>query len=155
MTRRTNTDRTDAVAEQLTDLLDLISRVFNGADQGNAHYLHDKLGSLTRAAANAHGALSENGRTAPRFENCEWNPSLTIDPVRLRALLTRSGSDYRAGRALYPIGGDQGAAVAKATLDQAAAALEFGTPAALGLTAEQASAVAQWLRDRAPKRVTR
>ncbi|MCK2242176.1 MULTISPECIES: hypothetical protein [unclassified Crossiella] len=151
---RTRQDITDLLAEDLLGLLDYTSRVFNAADEGNGHYLHDKARALLLAARRVYDRLSTGDRPDNPTEAREFHETATFDPVRLRALLTDQGRFHRAGRALYPLGGDTSAAAAQHALERAALDLQFGGPDTAGLTSAQACAVAKWLREQAPKRVT-
>jgi len=138
----TRKDVTRLVAEDLVAVLDFVSRVCTAADGGNLHYLQDKAGELVLAAQRLQQHLP--ARQLDR---------LLVDPARLRRLVTRDGRHYRAGRALYPQGGSQEHAGRTDALRQAAAVIALpavgGVSDELGLTREQADAVAAWLLTRA------
>ncbi|MGO1049814.1 hypothetical protein [Crossiella sp. CA198] len=155
MTRTRPTDITDLLAEDLVRLLDYLSRVLGAADDGNLHYLHDKAHGLAGAARQVYDQLSTDQRPNHPEDFRRLDETQTFNPVRLRTLLTTQARFYRAGRALYPVGGDINAATAKHALDRAALDLEFGAPDAAGLTPDQVYAVAQWLREQAPKEARR
>lgn len=144
------TDITPILAEDMTSVLDYLSRVIGAADNGSPNYMHDKAGQLALAAERLHRHMSDLSATPePPYRH---DPSRTFAPARLRALIARDARHYVAGRALYPHGGDPIVAARRAALESAATDMRYGTPA--GLTPAQADAVAAWLLARAEREAT-
>jgi alpha-D-ribose 1-methylphosphonate 5-triphosphate synthase subunit PhnG len=84
------------IAEDMTSVLDYVSRVKRGIDGGEWHYVLDKAAELARAAqrlSDAAGYEIEERRAKPRQAA---RPKAIIDAI------TRYARHYVAGRALYP-----------------------------------------------------
>jgi hypothetical protein len=91
------------IAEDFVAVLDYLSRVMQGLDEGHWHYAREKTAALAEAAERLFDRLSAE----PRRSGDTW-PALArvhADPVRLRAVIAQYGRHYAAGRALYPAGG--------------------------------------------------
>lgn len=99
------TDRTQQIAEDITSILDYLSRVLQGAEEGNIHYLHDKAGQLANAARRLQldlSAIPEKDEYTLRVDR-----SVTVNPSRLQQLVCRYARHYRVGRALFPLTPEQ------------------------------------------------
>jgi hypothetical protein len=84
------------IAEDMTAILDYLSRLIQGVDDGDWHYVYDKAGELACAAQrlkDAAGYEIDHRRTRP----CE-----AARPQTINAAITRDARRYLAGRALYP-----------------------------------------------------
>lgn len=82
------------IAEDMTSVLDFLSRLQGAIDDGNWHFAHDKAGQLVRAAKQLEAALGyEVDRK--RSEPAARGKTVT-------AAIRRYARHYRAGRALYP-----------------------------------------------------
>lgn len=84
------------LAEDMTAILDYVSRVKQGVDGGEWHYVLDKAGELARAAkrlSDAAGYEIDHRREKPRE---------AARPATVVAAVTREARHYSAGRALYP-----------------------------------------------------
>ncbi|MFF5988109.1 hypothetical protein [Prauserella flavalba] len=102
--RRPKIDKSEHIAEELTSVLDFLSRVMQALDEGNVHYLWDKSFHLARVARRLHGAVCEApepGQPAAAVLG-DLNRKVTFDPARVRRLIEHNARHYRAGRALYP-----------------------------------------------------
>jgi hypothetical protein len=100
MTAHRLTRDEELIAGGFVALLDYLSRVMQGLDDGHWHYAREKTDELRRAADRLVDRLSAEpcaGRTT-------WPPlrRLDVDPARLRAAITDLAGYYAAGRALYP-----------------------------------------------------
>lgn len=133
------TDITQLLAEDMTAVLDFLSRLMGATEDGGSAYLHDKSRQLARATERLHEHLS----TRPGME---WDQNKRFSPTKLTTLIARDARHYAAGRALYPRGGDVRAAERRAALEAAANAVPLED---LDLSPEQNRAVSQWLLARA------
>jgi hypothetical protein len=136
-------DITELLAEDITAVLDYLSRVIGATDDGGSHYLHEKAAQLARATQRLHEHLSARSQPGTPIE---WDRDKRFSPTKLNALVARDARHYAAGRALYPAGGDVRVAERRAALEAAANALPL---ADLDLTPAQHHAVTQWLLARA------
>jgi hypothetical protein len=128
------------IAEDMTSILDFLSRIQQGLDEGNWHYARDKIYEFVRAVERLGVALEvELGerRTAARSR-----------PKFVKAAITEFARHYRAGRALYPVGGDPVAAGVRAAIERAAAGLQYNPPE--GLSRQDADRLATALRQHRP-----
>jgi hypothetical protein len=154
--RPKTTDITSQLAEDMTSILDYLSRLVGAADMGNSDYVHEKASQLARATRILCSRLSKRPLPADPAESIEvgdWHdPDKQFDPARLRALIARDARHYAAGRALYPVGGDAAAAAVRRALESAANAIRFDP--ATGFTPTQADVIAQWLLERAEQEVS-
>lgn len=82
------------IAEDMTAILDYVSRVKQGVDDGEWHYVFDKAGELARAAQRLQNAAEYEIDRKPR------DPAAR--PKAIVATVTREARHYVAGRALYP-----------------------------------------------------
>lgn len=124
------------IAEDMTSVLDFLSRIQQGLEQGNWHYVRDKIPDLVRAAERLSAAVNyelEETRAARRAR-----PEVVTDAIRLFARY------YHAGRALYPVHRNQDAATARVLLDLAARDLQMRPPH--GVSLAEADRVAEILR---------
>ncbi|PXY33535.1 hypothetical protein BAY59_10655 [Prauserella coralliicola] len=99
MTKR-KTDVSERLAEDIVSVLDYLSRVLQGAEEGNLYYLHDKAGGLERAARRLYMTLSGPNDAFP--DPLEVDRSITFHPTRVQKLVACDARHYRVGRALYP-----------------------------------------------------
>ncbi|TCO57191.1 hypothetical protein [Actinocrispum wychmicini] len=152
MTKREREDITQRLAEDITSILDYLSRMLGAADDGSPNYMHDKAYQLTTSVWRLYRRMSGRSRWSKTLEPLRQDPTQVFDPARLRQLVTRQAQHYRAGRALYPAGGDHQAAARRAALESAATALRFGGPK--GLDPAVADAIAGWLLARAEREGT-
>jgi hypothetical protein len=84
------------IAEDMTAVLDYVSRVKQGIDGGDWHYVLDKAVGLAKVAqqlADAAGYEIDHRRTKPRE---------AARPDAIVVIITRDARHYAAGRALYP-----------------------------------------------------
>lgn len=82
------------IAEDMTSVLDFLSRLQGAIEDGNWHYAHDKAGELVRAAKQLETALGyevDRKRSEPAARG-KW----------VTRAICRYARHYRAGRALYP-----------------------------------------------------
>jgi hypothetical protein len=82
------------IAEDMTSVLDFVSRVKQGVDEGNWHYVFDKAGELARAA--------QRLKDAAEYEIDRKPKDPPARPKAIVATVTRDARHYVAGRALYP-----------------------------------------------------
>lgn len=82
------------IAEDMTAILDYLSRVKQGVDGGEWHYVFDKAGELARAAQRLQAAAEYEIDRKPK------DPAAR--PKAIVATVTRGARHYAAGRALYP-----------------------------------------------------
>lgn len=82
------------IAEDMTSVLDYVSRVKQGVDTGEWHYVLDKAHELARAA--------ERLRAAAEYEIDRGPGDPAARPKAIVATVTRDARHYVAGRALYP-----------------------------------------------------
>jgi hypothetical protein len=112
-------DAETRIAEDMTGILDFLSRIQQGIEQGNWRYVQDKIPDLVRNAEKlrvaADAALEE--RHAAR----KPRPNFVI------AAISEFARHYRAGRALYPTLLDQDAPTRRRLLERAARDI-VGTP---------------------------
>lgn len=143
------TDITQQLAEDMTSILDYLSRVIGAAEDGNHHYMHDKAAGLARAAWRLYARMSESAAAAGPGEALRHDPSRRFDPARLRKLITREARHYRAGRALYPADNNAIAAARRSALEAAATDVRFGGPK--DVPPAVADVIAGWLLARAER----
>lgn len=96
------------IAEDMTSVLDFLSRLQGAIDDGSWNYAHDKAGGLVRAAKQLEAALGyevDRKRTEPAARG-KW----------VTAAIRRYARHYRAGRALYPAPPDPAAEDRKAKI---------------------------------------
>jgi hypothetical protein len=88
------------IAGGFVALLDYLSRVMQGLDEGRWDYARAETDELRRAADRFIDRLSAE----PCRGRATWPPlrRLDVDPDRLRAAITDLAGYYAAGRALYP-----------------------------------------------------
>lgn len=146
MTRRRK-DITALLADDITSILDYLSRMLGAAEDGSPHYMHDKARELGYAALRTHRHMSEDPLPEHQLEPGRFDGNQTFNPAKLRELVTEYARHYRAGRALYPTGGDHQTAGRRAALQAAATAIQIDGPE--GLDPATANAVASWLLARA------
>jgi hypothetical protein len=88
------TDRETQLAEDMTRVLDWLSRVIHGLDTGNLRYAEEKAAALIERVEqldmHLQAAVNHAGREA------------AVRPDKLRAAITEFARHYAAGRALYP-----------------------------------------------------
>lgn len=82
------------IAEDMTSILDFLSRLQGAIEDGNWHYAHDKTGQLVRAAKQLEAALGYE------VDRKRTDPAARGEAVT--AAISRYARHYRAGRALYP-----------------------------------------------------
>jgi hypothetical protein len=96
------------IAEDMTSVLDFLSRLQGAIDDGNWRYAYDKAGQLERAAKQLHAALGyevDRKRSEPAARG-KW----------VTAAIRRFARHYAAGRALYPTRPDPAAEDRKAKI---------------------------------------
>src|SRR5207244_1766374 len=93
---------TQHIAEDMTSILEFLSRVMQAVEEGNANYLHDKAGQLARAARRLQADVSKHPLPEDPNEHPARDRTKRFDPARVQRLIEQSASHYRAGRALYP-----------------------------------------------------
>jgi hypothetical protein len=108
------------LAEDMTSVLDFVSRVQDALDAGNWHYLFDKAGQLARAAGNL--------QNAARYEIDErqLKPSTAARPAAITAAVQSYSQHYRAGRLLYSTPEDPARADRQAATEAAVARVMDG-----------------------------
>lgn len=149
MSRPKKTDITQMVAEDLTSILDFLSRVIGAADDGSHHYMHDKAAELARAARRLYVHMSVPDPEAGPAEPLRHDESKRFDPARLRRFITIYARHYRAGRALYPADNSAEVAARRSALESAASDLRFGGPK--DVPPAVADVIAGWLLARAER----
>ena len=125
------------IAEETTSVLDYLSRVQSALEEGSWRYAWEKSLDLHRVAGRLAKVLE--------FELEEKRASKRARPRFVIAAIAQFARHYRAGRALFPRGGDPAAAAVRAALDSTAASIEFNPPE--GLTPQVAQLVATALRN--------
>lgn len=96
------------IAEDMTSVLDFLSRLQGAIDDGNWHYAHDKAGQLVRVAQQLEAALGyEVDRK--RSEPAARGKTVT-------AAIRHYARHYAAGRALYPVPPDPAGEARKAQI---------------------------------------
>lgn len=96
------------IAEDMTSVLDFLSRLQGAIDDGNWHYAHDKASQLVRAAQQLEAALGyevDRKRSEPTARG-KW----------VTATIRRLAQHYSAGRALYPAPPDPAGEARKAQI---------------------------------------
>jgi hypothetical protein len=83
------------IAEDMIEILDYVSRVKQGVDGGEWHYVLDKAGELARAA--------EHLKKAAEYEIDRKPRDPAARPKAIVATITSGARHYVAGRALYPV----------------------------------------------------
>lgn len=141
-------DVTEALAGDLTSVLDFLSRVVKAGDQGNLPYMHEKAAQLMHAARALLARISEHPLPTNVNRPVRYAEDNRFDPERLRALIARGAHHYLAGRLLYPKVGSPYGSPEQRALTAAAADLVEAGHSETGLTVEQATSVANWLRAR-------
>jgi hypothetical protein len=110
--RRQLRDTETRIAEDMTSILDFLSRIQQGIEQGNWHYVQDKIPDLVRSAERlrvaADAALDESQSA------CKPRPNFVI------AAISEFARHYRAGRVLYPTLLDHDAPTRRRLLERAA-----------------------------------
>lgn len=149
MSRPKQTDITQMLAEDLTRVLDYLSRMLGAADDGNHNYMHDKADGLARAARSLYVHMSERDPEAGPAEPLRHDADKRFDPARLRKLMIREARHYRAGRALYPSDNSLEVAARRSALEAAANDLRFGGPK--DVAPAVADVIAGWLLARAER----
>jgi hypothetical protein len=96
------------IAEDMTSVLDFLSRLQGAINDGNWHYAHDKAGQLVGAAKQLEAAL---GHEVDRKRS---DPAAR--PKAVAAAIRRYARHYSAGRALYPAPPDPAAEDRKAKI---------------------------------------
>lgn len=84
------------IAEDMTSILDYLSRLMQGINNGDWHYVYDKANELARTAhlpKDAAGYEIEHQQTKPRE---------TARPQAIIATITRDARHHITGRTLYP-----------------------------------------------------
>lgn len=99
---RPKTDISERLAEDIVSVIDYLSRVLQGAEEGQQHYLWEKSFHLARVARRLHGTLSELPLPEDASASGEPDHSVRFNPARVQKLVERGAQHYRAGRALYP-----------------------------------------------------
>lgn len=84
------------LAEDMTAVLDYVSRVKQALDAGEWHYLFDKAGQLARAADELKIAAGYE------IDERQLRPSTAARPEAITAAVQRDARHYTAGRLLYP-----------------------------------------------------
>lgn len=84
------------IAEDMVTVLDYISRVKQGVDGGEWHYVLDKAAELARAAQRLSDAAGYE------IEERQAKPRQAARPSVVTAAVTTWSRHYSAGRALYP-----------------------------------------------------
>jgi hypothetical protein len=82
------------IAEDMTSVLDFLSRLQGAIDDGNWRYAHDKASQLMRAAEQLHTALG--------YEIDRKHSGPAARGKAVTAAIRHYARHYRAGRALYP-----------------------------------------------------
>ena len=103
MTTHRLTRDEELIAGGFVALLDYLSRLMQGLDEGRWDYARARTDELRRAADRLVDRLS----AGPCAGRATWPPlrRLDVDPDRLRAAITDLAGYYAAGRALYPTAG--------------------------------------------------
>lgn len=84
------------IAEDMASVLDYVSRVKQGVDGGEWHYVLDKAAELARAAKRLSDAAGYE------IEERKAKPTQAARPAVIIAAVTTWARHYVAGRALYP-----------------------------------------------------
>lgn len=108
------------IAEDMTSILDYVSRVKQGVDTGEWHYVLDKAAELARAA--------ERLRAAAEYEIDRKPREPAARPKAIVATITRYARHYAAGRALYPAPPDPAGEKRRAHIASAVAEILDGRP---------------------------
>lgn len=124
------------IAEEMTSVLDFLSRIQQGLEQGNWHYVEDKIHHLVRAAERLSAAVG--------YELEETRAARRARPEAITAAIRQFARHYHAGRALYPVDRNQDAATTRVLLDLAARDLQAHPPHGVSLV--EADRVAEILR---------
>lgn len=124
------------IAEDMTSVLDFLSRIRQGLDEGNWHYARDKIYEFVRAAERLGAALDA--------ELGERRPAHRARPRFVHTAIAQFARHYWAGRVLYPLGGDPVAAQVRTTIEQTAIALQLNPPD--GISPQDAAVLAAALR---------
>ena len=85
------------IAEDMVTVLDYVSRVKQGVDGGEWHYVLDKAAELARAAQRLSDAAGYE------IEERQTKPRQAARPAVVKAAVTTWARHYSAGRALYPV----------------------------------------------------
>lgn len=111
------------LAEDMTSVLDFVSRLQDAIDAGDWHYLFDKAGQLARAADQLKVAAGYE------IDERQLKPSQAARPAAIAAAVRSYARHYRAGRLLYPEPDDSARAeLQTATAAAVLRALDGGQP---------------------------
>jgi hypothetical protein len=123
--RRQLRDSETRIAEDMTGVLDFLSRIQQGIEQGNWRYVQDKIPDLVRNA--------ERLSTATEGAREEKHAARKPRPNFVIAAISEFARHYRAGRALYPTLLDHDAPTRRRLLERAARDIVENPPQGVNL----------------------
>jgi hypothetical protein len=130
-------DTETQIAECMAGVLDFLSRLQSGLEQGNWYYAQDKIPDLIRSAERLRTALN----TALRTPHARRKPR----PSHVIAAISQFARHYHAGRVLYPMHRDHDVATTRWLLERAAHDIQVTPPA--GTSVADGERLAGILRD--------
>lgn len=130
-------DNETRIAEDMTSVLDFLSRLQQGIDEGNWHYAQDKIPDLVRVATRLRIALNMALK--------EKQPARQARPTWVVAAISEFARHYQAGRVLYPVRRDHDPATNRRLLERVARDIQATPPA--GATPADVDRLTAILRD--------